>query len=493
MGREFRIRLTIVLIIFSLLLSLFIALFDYKKLEDRVRIGQDTKIAMAEDKIIDSLATIDKVYNVLDYQTAEIMETHSKELLAAYEREPDFTKWDFGALRNQFEMDVYILDDKNKVIHSSLTQDLGLNFSECCPRFSNLLDERRNGDEFVHDGMDIQTKTGEIKKFSYVPTPDHRYLIELGVALEDEEIFKHFNFLETIDLLEYTYADVIKSIRVYSPSGVLMGTEGDEEYRNIDESLLPLFKEALQSRKAREDVRIDNGSRVTYRYIPYTADERRGFSTNRVVEIVYTDVELSGMLSAYRNEFIVQVAIILAAAIVLSFIIARLVARPVHLAFHDSLTGLKNRAAFEEEFKKRFGKNSEGKALMMIDLDNFKAVNDKLGHREGDRILKVAATTIEEVAGQGNIAARVGGDEFIVLLSKMDEAKAEQLAAELIGKVNEEFSSLRKKIGLSPSISVGIAFASSGDDLETLYEKADRALYRSKENGKNQYNLYHVG
>lgn len=82
---------------------------------------------------------------------------------------------------------------------------------------------------------------------------------------------------------------------------------------------------------------------------------------------------------------------------------------------------------------------------MMIDLDNFKAVNDKLGHREGDRILKVAATTIEEVAGQGNIAARVGGDEFIVLLSKMDEAKAEQLAAELIGKVNEEFSSLRKK------------------------------------------------
>ena len=130
---------------------------------------------------------------------------------------------------------------------------------------------------------------------------------------------------------------------------------------------------------------------------------------------------------------------------------------------------------------------------MMIDLDNFKTVNDKLGHREGDRILKVAATTIEEVAGQGNIAARVGGDEFIVLLSKMDEAKAEQLAAELIGKVNEEFSSLRKKIGLSPSISVGVAFASGGDDLETLYEKADRALYRSKENGKNQYNLYHAG
>jgi len=313
------------------------------------------------------------------------------------------------------------------------------------------------------------------------------------VALEDEEIFKHFNFLETIDLLEYTYADVIKSIRVYNPNGVLMGTEGDEEYRNIEESLLPLFKEALQSREAREDVRIDSGSRVTYRYIPYTADERRGFSTNRVVEIIYTDVELSEMLSAYRNEFIVQVAVILSAAIGLSFIIARLVARPGHIAFHDSLTGLRNRAAFEEEFKKRLEKKSEDKALMMIDLDNFKAVNDKLGHREGDRILKVAATTIEEVTGQGNIAARVGGDEFIVLIAKMDEAEVEQLAAELIRKVNEEFSSLRKKIGLAPSISVGIAFPSSGDDLETLYEKADRALYRSKENGKNQYNLYHVG
>lgn len=493
MGREFGIRLTIVLIVFSLIFSLLIAVFDYRKLSERVRIGQNTKIAMAEDKIIDSLSTIDKVYNVFDYQTADRMEAYSKELLAKYEAEPDFSKWNFAELRKQFNMDVFILDEKNTVIHASLLQDVGLDFSACCPVFSKLLDKRRSGSEFVHDGMDIQTKTGELKKFSYMPTPDHRYLIELGVEIEDEEIFQQFNFLKTIDMLEKNYDDVIRSIRVYNSSGTLIGMKESEEFRKIGDSQRPLFKEALQSGRAKEDILVENGQRMTYRYIPYAADVRRGLSTDRVVEIIYTDVELSSMLSSYKNDFIIQFGAILAAAVGLSFIIARLMARPVYLAFHDSLTGLKNRAAFEEAFKKRLDKNSEGQALMMIDLDNFKSINDRLGHREGDRILKLAATTIKDVAGHKNIAARVGGDEFIVLLSEIDKAEAERIASKLIRKVNEEFSNLRRKVQVAPSISVGIAFASENDDFDTLYEKADQALYRSKENGKNQYNFYYMG
>ena len=151
--------------------------------------AQETKISMAEDKIINNLATIDKVYDLFDEQTAEMMESYSMELLEKYEEEPDFKKWDFELLKDKYKMDIFILDDTNTVIHSSFTEDVGTDFQECCPGFSSLLDERREGKTFTADGMDIQSKTGEVKKFSYMPTPDHKYLIELGFLLEDHEYF----------------------------------------------------------------------------------------------------------------------------------------------------------------------------------------------------------------------------------------------------------------------------------------------------------------
>lgn len=490
MFNNFRWKLTIVLIVFSLILSFFIAIFDYAKLRKSVIEAQEIKISMIEDKIVNNLATIDKVYNLFDEQTAEKMESFSMELLEKYKEEPDFRQWDFTLLKEKYKMDIFILNDKNTVIHSSFTEDIGLDFQKCCPRFSNLLDKRREGDSFITDGMDIQSKTGEVKKFSYTPTPDHKYLIELGFLLEDHEIFKQFNFLQTIDELVRAYDD-INSIKVYNSGGNALGVK-TEDYiqQDIQQPMKEVFEKVRRSGEPDQLVIAEGGNRVTYRYIPYAADERKGLSTDRVVEIAYNNQEMTGILAGYKNQFLLQLIVILVGSILLSFLIARLVATPIHLAFHDSLTGLKNRAAFEDEISKRLERKNRKLALMMIDLDNFKSINDYLGHGEGDRILKVAANTIQDTVGVSHFAARVGGDEFLVLLDLNEDIDMKSLADKLLQRINEKMEFHLKDENIQTSISIGVAVATEKDSFESLYEKADQALYQSKENGKNQYNIF---
>ncbi len=479
-----------ILIVFSLVLSLIIAWFDYGKLKERVYIEHDTKIAMAEDKIIDSLTTIDSVYNFMDYQTADEMKTYSDEMLAMYEDEPDFNKWDFEQLNERYGMDVYVIDANNVVVNSSLVEDIGLDFNECCTGLARLLNERRESNTFSHDGMDLQQSSGEIKKFSYMPTLDQRYILELGLTLQGGEIFKQFDFMETIDVLVQEN-DAINSIHIYNSAGFLFGFGDEESYvKKITPTMLPLLRDAIRSGEPRETERIVGGHQVTYRYIPYEADEKRGLSTKRAVEIVFNDVELADLLGLYRNEFILQLIMILIASVGLSFMIARLVAKPIYLAFHDSLTGLKNRAAFEEEIKKRLLKKNSSVALMMIDIDNFKTVNDSLGHREGDRILQLAARTIQDIAGPSNVASRVGGDEFVIIFSGIKDSELEKVAIKMVEEIKEELSAQRQLENIDVSISIGIAYATINDEADMLYRKADRALYKSKENGKNQFNFY---
>ncbi len=435
---NFRWKLTIVLIVFSLTLTLFIAIFDYAKLRKTVLESQEMKISMAEDKIINNLSTIDKVYDLFDEQTAEMMEAYSIELVEKYEAEPDFAKWDFELLKEKYKMDIFILDDKNSVIHSSFIEDIGMDFQECCPGFSSLLDERRKGNSFTADGMDIQSKTGEVKKFSYMPTADHKYLIELGFLLEDHGIFKQFNFLESIDALVEEYED-INSIKVYNSGGNPLGVKTENFTQEfIQQPFKEVFEKVRGNGVADELVLMENGNQVTYRYIPYSADEKKGYSTERVVEIAYNNQAIAGLLSEYKNQFLLQLLVTLVGSAILSFLIARIIAMPIHLAFHDSLTGLKNRAAFEDEITKRLERKNSRIGLMMIDLDNFKSVNDYLGHGEGDRVLKVAASTIQEVVGEDHFAARVGGDEFLVLIDLNVDPDVKALADGMLRHINEK-------------------------------------------------------
>ena len=149
-------------------------------------------------------------------------------------------------------------------------------------------------------------------------------------------------------------------------------------------------------------------------------------------------------------------------------------------ATHDPLTGLFNRTALEQLFK--YEKNradvlGRKVAFLFIDLDNFKSVNDRYGHAEGDRVLREIARIIRESIRGSDIAVRIGGDEFLIILPNSD-VKASKSVGERIRKVIEE-TFRGYKISASYGISI---YPDEGKSLEELIDLADKRMYEMKKN-----------
>lgn len=166
-----------------------------------------------------------------------------------------------------------------------------------------------------------------------------------------------------------------------------------------------------------------------------------------------------------------------------------------HLAEHDSLTGLLNRRRFRAEldqyasFSARYG--GQG-AVMVIDIDGLKEVNDSLGHREGDNLIRRVAEALRARVRATDIVARLSGDEFAVLMPQTDTAGALQLGEDLRAEVAEGLSPTPE--AAAATISVGIAMFGGKDQdagAETILVAADQAMYRAKANGRDRIALFH--
>jgi diguanylate cyclase (GGDEF)-like protein/PAS domain S-box-containing protein len=165
------------------------------------------------------------------------------------------------------------------------------------------------------------------------------------------------------------------------------------------------------------------------------------------------------------------------------------------LAHHDTLTGLPNRAMFQERAREAVAharRHDKTAAVLFIDLDNFKQVNDGLGHDIGDGLLKVIASRLRSCVRGDDFIARIGGDEFCVLLQDIAEPReAAAVAQKLIHELGKSY-----RIGeheVSSGASVGIACVpQDGDDVATLLRLADAAMYRAKDAGRNGYQFFSV-
>ncbi len=170
---------------------------------------------------------------------------------------------------------------------------------------------------------------------------------------------------------------------------------------------------------------------------------------------------------------------------------AHIVRRKIEfLASHDPLTGLLNRKAFVDGLLAACQGPASGRfALLLIDLDSFKGINDNLGHLAGDEVLRTVADRLRDSIRPGDIGARIGGDEFAVLLSGADAADAIATAERLTASLSAFM--LVETLAIRPSGSVGIALCPEhGTDEESLMRRADLALYRAKDRGKNAACLF---
>ena len=163
------------------------------------------------------------------------------------------------------------------------------------------------------------------------------------------------------------------------------------------------------------------------------------------------------------------------------------------MAYYDQLTSLPNRRRLEQLLdEKGLPHNSEG-ALLFIDLDNFKLINDSAGHACGDELIASAAELLKNAVGQSHILARVGGDEFIVILAGIGQrAFIDTYAQRLINLFQSPFSCRGQNFYLSASIGIAL-FPQDGKTLEDLLKKADNALHRTKDDGRSHYRFFEQG
>src|SRR5688500_7385991 len=165
------------------------------------------------------------------------------------------------------------------------------------------------------------------------------------------------------------------------------------------------------------------------------------------------------------------------------------------LAHHDTLTGLPNRAMFQERAREAVAharRHDKTAAVLFIDLDNFKRVNDGLGHDVGDGLLKVIASRLRACVRGDDFIARIGGDEFCVLLQDIAEPReAAAVAQKLVHELGKSYRIDRHEV--VSGASVGIACVpQDGQDVATLLRLADAAMYRAKDAGRNGYQFFSV-
>lgn len=166
-----------------------------------------------------------------------------------------------------------------------------------------------------------------------------------------------------------------------------------------------------------------------------------------------------------------------------------------YMAFHDGLTDLPNRRMFKEQllFKLNQAMNANKTlSLMYLDLDHFKYVNDSLGHIVGDKLLQEVSKRLASSVREKDFLARVGGDEFNIILADTDREDALEVAEKILGAFKKPFVIDKYELFITTCIGLCI-FPYDGEDSNTLIKNADVALYRAKEHGKNKYKVFHTG
>lgn len=167
-----------------------------------------------------------------------------------------------------------------------------------------------------------------------------------------------------------------------------------------------------------------------------------------------------------------------------------------YLAYHDILTDLPNRLLFSDRFNQALARATRYKtifAVMLMDLDRFKEVNDRFGHRIGDQLLKLVAQRLRQKIRKTDTIARLWGDEFGVLIGDMkSKTAAGKIARKILGAFISSFIAEGYELNITASIGISV-YPEHGNNIEELLKNADRAMYKAKKKGRNNFEIFTAG
>lgn len=242
---------------------------------------------------------------------------------------------------------------------------------------------------------------------------------------------------------------------------------------------------------------IDAGYRFTLRHLEVVRSVR---VDGRPVGMIVVRASLHRLYTHLAGFAGLTLAVAIGALVVAYLLVVRMRRRVMsaeahldYLAHIDPVTGLPNRNAFNEYLGATLGRvDTFGgcAGLLLLDLDNFKIVNDTLGHHNGDSLLKQVAKRLMECMRGGDIICRIGGDEFAIILTPSATTDAATVAGKILHALAAPFDIETREIYVTASIGISV-YPDDARDLETLTRNADTAMYQAKSKGKNAYEQFH--
>ncbi len=480
-----------IIIIALAILMTYILSTQYASVIDVVEDKYDSQQQLVEKNILQTVNYINNAYKIAEQQLNQEMREYSEQMVKKYQEDPKVMEWDLAELQRRFTgYDIYIVNKDLEIIKTTYEKDLGLDFSKF-GSFATVLRERMAGTKFEVDRLDLSTQAGEIKKYSYMPSPDNQYLFELSVSIEEKyPSFQSLNLFKDATALTQEY-EMVEDIGFYSVEplkyGVAKLRTSTRPYLNPD---VPEFEEELARQAVinttmQESTRNTAGIQRSYRFFPALTNNQNNEQgwNSYVVGIVYNDQVMRKEIQNHRSLFLAN--IILMAVLFVSFIsvVVYLLKIFEHQAHHDKLTGLANRKYFVEEFRKLKNKadsNQDNIGVVFIDIDRFKEINDSYGHDTGDEVLKKVASRMEHSLKAKDLKARMGGDEFVVALTDLSsKERIMEVTKRLTVELKKPLFIEGQKIPIS--VSSGVSFyPEDSSELETLIKSADSEMYKAK-------------
>ena len=486
-----------VIISFLFLVIVIISFINYQNTKEIIKNKYIEQQEFVENSILKTVTHLSDAYKIAEQQLNQEMRQYSLMLKYKYNRNPDVASWDLGRLKKQLgAYNFYIINSDLQVIRSTFKEDIGLDFSKY-PGFSKLLKERMQGNKFVVDRLDISTKTGEIKKYSYMPTPDHQYLLELSIDVKEKfPVLKRLDiFADAVNITKkYDSVEEI-SFYKYNPNretvGELRNTKKPYMNTNVSQLEHRLVERAFLSQEEQKSTAGITEANYINRFIPLLISDTNGSDkwwNSFVIGIKYNNKNMLAEIQEHRTLFVINALIMIVVFIAFILVVMHLLQRFEYLAYHDQLTGLPNRDSFVDKINNLMAKaeHEDNKiAVLFLDIDDFKSVNDNYGHDTGDKLLEGTAQRLRKSLRKKDIVSRMGGDEFAIAVADIDtENELNKVADRVLAGFDSPISVEDKKFSISVSLGVSL-YPDDGSHLEELIKKADYAMYKAKNENKN--------
>lgn len=264
-----------IIIVAIALIMIFAVSTQYTDTREVIEEKYRNQQQLVEKNILQTVTYIDDAYAIAEQQLNQEMREYSQEMVAEYRRNPDVMEWDLLDLQERFPgYDIYIVDENLQIIRTTYEEDLGLDFSKF-GSFATILRERMAGDQFEVDRLDLSTQAGEIKKYSYMPSPDNRYLFELSVSIDERyPSFQSLNLFRDATSLTEEY-EVVEDIGFYSVEPLRLGVaklrNSKRPYLNPDvpEFEEELARQAIINNSMQRSTRSIEGTQQSYRFSPH--------------------------------------------------------------------------------------------------------------------------------------------------------------------------------------------------------------------------------